>query len=346
MGNMLWRITLDTNPEDCNLNCLMCEENSEYSAFKENLYKSTGKKHRRMPLSWIEPIIQQAAEMGVREIIPTTMGDPLVSPHFERIVASAKENGLKLNVTHNGTFPGKGAKEWAEIITPVTSDIKISWNGATRETAESIMKGIDYTQAMKNLKTLLKERDKTKAKTGHYCSISLQLTFMTINLAEIPEIIRLAGTMGVDRVKGHHLWTHFEEIEQLAMTNSQTKINDWNRCLEAIKDVITDLESQNIKAPSLEGFFPICPDSEEKVPTSYDCPFLGKELWISATGQYAPCCAPDEQRKTLGSFGQFPETTLSEVMQSSAYLWLQQHYKEIDLCQHCKMRKPQHNETN
>jgi hypothetical protein len=40
----LWRITLDTNPEDCNLKCIMCEEHSPYSDFIPNLYKETGVK--------------------------------------------------------------------------------------------------------------------------------------------------------------------------------------------------------------------------------------------------------------------------------------------------------------
>jgi glycosyltransferase involved in cell wall biosynthesis len=42
----LWRVTLDTNPEDCNLSCTMCEEHSPFSTYiKEKL----NGKHRRMP---------------------------------------------------------------------------------------------------------------------------------------------------------------------------------------------------------------------------------------------------------------------------------------------------------
>ena len=34
-----WRVTIDTNPEDCNLKCIMCEEHSPYSNFMDTLYK-------------------------------------------------------------------------------------------------------------------------------------------------------------------------------------------------------------------------------------------------------------------------------------------------------------------
>lgn len=30
-----WRITFDTNPDDCNLSCIMCEEHSIYSKSQE-----------------------------------------------------------------------------------------------------------------------------------------------------------------------------------------------------------------------------------------------------------------------------------------------------------------------
>jgi len=28
LNQELWRVTIDTNPEDCNLKCIMCEEHS------------------------------------------------------------------------------------------------------------------------------------------------------------------------------------------------------------------------------------------------------------------------------------------------------------------------------
>lgn len=339
MKNTLWRITLDTNPEECNLQCIMCEENSEYSRFKETLFRKTGIRKRVMPSEWIEPLIREASEAGVREIIPTTMGDPLVSKNFEIIAGCVKKYGLKLNVTHNGSFPRKGVIYWANLICPITSDIKISWNGAKAETAEHVMKGIDFEKAKENLRLFLSERDRIFREQGHYCSVSLQLTFMTLNLHEIPSIIEFAASIGIDRVKGHHLWTHFPEIEAYALTNSPEKIDQWNSMVNTINENLDHLTSRYGKTPKLEGFFIIRNDEQEGVPESYHCPFLGKELWISAEGNYAPCCAPDELRKSLGDFGRFPDKSLHEVLQTNEYQWLLHNYKTLTLCKHCKMRK-------
>jgi MoaA/NifB/PqqE/SkfB family radical SAM enzyme len=50
-------------------------------------------------------------------------------------------------------------------------------------------------------------------KTGYFCRVTLQLTFMQNNMHELADIVKLAASVGVDRVKGHQLWAHFEEIK-------------------------------------------------------------------------------------------------------------------------------------
>ena len=79
------------------------------------------------------------------------------------------------------------------------------------------------------------------------------------------------------------------------------------------------------------------------------CPFLGKEAWVNHSGRFDPCCAPDEQRKSLGSLGtihlrslgaEMSNTSLVTVWQSAQYRDLVQRYSHFSLCQGCTMRKP------
>ena len=53
------------------------------------------------------------------------------------------------------TFPRLGARVWAERIVPVASDVKISWNGATKETQESIMLGSNWEMVLDNVKNFI-----------------------------------------------------------------------------------------------------------------------------------------------------------------------------------------------
>jgi len=343
MKNKLWRITLDTNPEDCNLHCIMCEENSEYSDFKRKLFEKTGTKRRLMPTEWIKPILTEAKALGINEIIPTTMGDPLVSEHFEMIAKEAKKLNLKLNVTHNGTFPRKSVKEWANIIIPITSDIKISWNGATKHTAEKIMKGINFQKNLENLKQFVQYRNEYFEETGCYCRVTLQLTFLQQNMHELNEIIKLASEIGIDRIKGHHLWAHFKEIENLSFEYSIESKQKWNEIVKAAFETVEKFRKPGGEKIILENFYSFenktFKVSENLEGLKGECPFLEKELWISATGKISPCCAPDEQRDSLGDFGNYPETKLSEVIKSDIYQNLVKNYKNFELCKTCKMRR-------
>lgn len=340
MKSKIWRITLDTNPEDCNLNCIMCEEHSEFSNFKKDLFEKTGIKHRRMSEETIVKAIKEAAQLGVTEIIPTTMGDPLVSNSLITIIEQCKLRNIKLNITHNGTFPGKTVREWAELLVPITSDIKISWNGATKETAESIMKGLDYNKAVSDLKEFINYRDYWHETNGHYCSVSLQLTFLRNNMSEIEDIIKFSSEIGVDRIKGHHLWVHFTQIKNLSFNSNDETRKEWNDIVARVNKYIANQNDASLKKIKFENFIPFDEMQHNIIPENYHCPFLGKELWVSATGNVSPCCAPDNLRQSLGDFGNINSNSLTEIINSDIYQDLLSTYKEKTLCKSCTMRKP------
>lgn len=341
--NKLWRITLDTNPEDCNFKCIMCEEHSEFSNFKAKLLEKTGIKRRIMPKEWLSQIFQEAKTLGISEIIPSTMGEPLLYEHFEMFISLARKNNIKLNLTTNGSFPKKTMPEWCKLLIPNCSDIKISLNGATKETSEQIMKGSNFEKQISNIKELVTFRNKFYAETNQYCSITLQLTFMQNNMHQIEKIIQLASELNIDRVKGHHLWTHFKEIEQFSFENSYETKKQWNEYVKKAYKTVEILKRTNKKHLKLENFQSFDLNSPKKnqysVPAETNCPFLGKELWISATGKISPCCAPDELRNSLGNFGFYPKTKLSEVLNSENYKDLMENYKSKSVCKLCKMRR-------
>ncbi|HVW99621.1 MAG TPA: radical SAM protein, partial [Candidatus Babeliaceae bacterium] len=145
-----WRITFDTNPDDCNLHCIMCEEHSIYSCCQTKR-KEAGLPRRRMDIQLIRKILEESKGSPLREIIPSTMGEPLLFRHFEEIIQLCHEYGVKLNLTTNGTFPRLGATEWAKKIVPIGSDVKISWNGATKQTSELIMIGSNFEKRVQNV---------------------------------------------------------------------------------------------------------------------------------------------------------------------------------------------------
>ena len=334
-----WRITFDTNPDTCNLRCVMCEEHSPHSPL-QTLRREAGRPRRLMPVQLIRQVVAEAAAGGLREIIPSTMGEPLLYEHFEDILVLCRQYGVRLNLTTNGTFPRLGARAWAERIAPVASDVKISWNGATRATQEAIMSGADWETMLDNVRTFVAVRNAHAAGGGNRCGVTFQLTFLEANVGELADIVRLAAALGVDRVKGHHLWAHFREIEGQSMRRHPEAIRRWNEAVSAARRAAAELPLRNGRHVLLDNIFPLETEATDDIAPGGPCPFLGQEAWVSAEGHFGPCCAPDAQRRTLGDFGNLHERGIMDIWNSGPYRHLVATYRNRTLCIGCNMRRP------
>jgi MoaA/NifB/PqqE/SkfB family radical SAM enzyme len=294
-----------------------------------------------MDIALLQRVLEEAQGTPLREIIPSTMGEPLIYRHFDEILDLCQRYGVKLNLTTNGTFPGRGAQAWAEQIVPVGSDVKISWNGARKETQEAIMLGSRWERVLENVRIFLQVRDTHASNGGNRCRVTFQMTFLETNVGELAEIVQLAASLGIDRVKGHHLWAHFREIEPLSMRRSPEAIARWNAAVQAAEEVADRYRLPNGEQVLLENIFPLAPEAEAELVPGAVCPFLGREAWVSALGRFDPCCAPDALRRSLGDFGNLQEKSLTEIWLSPAYQQLQATYIEQPLCTGCNMRRPE-----
>ncbi len=334
-----WRITFDTNPDDCNLHCIMCEDHSPYSATQSERI-SAGRPKRRMDIDLIRQVLAESKGTPLREIIPSTMGEPLLYRDFDEILDLCAQYGVMLNLTTNGTFPRRGARAWAERIVPVTSDVKISWNGSTKDTQEQVMLGTKWESVLENVRTFISVRDEYAARGGNRCRVTFQLTFMEVNYAELPDVVELAAQLGVDRVKGHHLWVNFSQIKDLSLRRSTDAVERWNATVDAALQAVETHRLPDGSRVLLDNIFKLDPEDKGDITPGAMCPFLGQEAWVASDGRFNPCCAPDVLRRTLGEFGNVNNASLYDIWQSRAYRELQSSYLEKPLCQGCNMRRP------
>jgi len=316
----------------------MCEEHSIYSKSQAER-KAAGNRRRRMDIDTIRKVVEECAPKGLKEIIPSTMGEPLMYKHFPEIIEICKTNNIKLNLTTNGTFIGRGVHEWGHMILPVASDVKISWNGATREMTEYVMRGSRFDKQLANLKEFLKIRDEVASAQGNRATVTLQLTFMQVNLKEIPKVVDLAISLGVDRVKGHHLWAHFAEIKDQNMRRDEASIKQWNEIVRECEEVAKTKPLPNGKLIILDNIFALDLNAIKEIHPEACCPFLGKEAWVNHAGRFDPCCAPDQERISLGEFGNVQDQGLLKIWEGSYYNGLVANYHTKDLCKGCNMRR-------
>ena len=50
-------------------------------------------------------------------------------------------------------------------------------------------------------------------------------------------MVKLAAGLGVDRVKGHHLWVHSRQMRQQSMRRDRDAIRRWNEVVDAAHQV-------------------------------------------------------------------------------------------------------------
>ncbi|MHA1249352.1 MAG: radical SAM/SPASM domain-containing protein [Candidatus Helarchaeota archaeon] len=329
-----WRITFDTNPDDCNLHCIMCELHSPFNNKKHNL-------KRRMPFWIIEKVINETAPLGLKEIIPSTMGEPLLYPDFIKIIDLVKNYNLKLNLTTNGTFPRLGVEKWANLILPIASDIKISINGSNKKIDEEIMQGIKFEKHLANIKKLIEIRNNLFGNKNGTPTITFQVTFMKKNLENLPELLKLAINLGADRFKGHHLWITWPQLQCESLRNDSESITQWNKMVDTLVNIAENWHLKNGKKIVLANVYKIDQDTTNSSNQSdWICPFLGREAWIAWDGTFNVCCSPDNLRKKFGFFGNVKSKNFIDLWNSEQYNSLIKNWGNHEVCKACNMKRP------
>ena len=306
----------------------MCDTHSIYNRNKVN-------RNRIMPFEIIENVVRSTHHY-LKEIIPSTMGEPLLYPYFKNIVDIAKKYGIKINLTTNGTFPILGVEKWGKLILPVASDVKISINGATKETAESIMVGIDLEKQIENIEKFVELRNEIRAEKINNPTVTFQITFMERNLEELPELVKMAIDVGIDRVKGHHLWITWPELEEESLKRNKDSIRRWNIMVDKLHEIKKSYNSEII----LDNIHKLPENPHSPVPEDWVCPFLGRETWIAWDGTFNVCCAPDKLRRTFGYFGNVRDSDFMNLWNSEKYNSLIENWGNNEVCRRCNMRRP------
>jgi MoaA/NifB/PqqE/SkfB family radical SAM enzyme len=134
------------------------------------------------------------------------MGEPLLYSHFDELLELCKLLEIPLNLTMNGTFPGKWGSDAAmELLLRSCSDIKVSYLASEQ---------FDGWKA--NVEKLVRVRDKLRGNAdcamgadadcvgtakSRVATVSLQVTLHKKNLQDVPELVEWASAIGIDRIK-------------------------------------------------------------------------------------------------------------------------------------------------
>jgi MoaA/NifB/PqqE/SkfB family radical SAM enzyme len=282
-------------------------------------------------------VVEERRGSALREVIPSTLGEPLLWHGLDALLAACARQGLFVNVTTNGTFPARGAEGWAEAILPVASDVKISWNGATARTAETIMPGLSFDAAVDGVRRFAAARERLAPRLPRRPTLSFQVTAQEANVAELPAIVRLAARLGVDRVKVNQLQPWFPHLAGRSLRRSAAAIDRWNA---AVRDARGAAEEERLPSGArivLQNVAPLARDPEEPAPRG-PCPFAGREAWIRWDGQLAPCPHPAAAEGELGALGSVAERPLGALWAARAFRDFLAKVPDHAVCRTCRFR--------
>lgn len=137
--------------DDCNLECVMCPYQSK-------------KTSRHMDINLFKNVVDQCAELGAQSIALSKGGEPLMHENFKeclKYVCHVRDHSsLKyVGLVTNGMLFDKSISKLA--VSLKLNSVCFSLEGFQEET-EAIRKGADYNLIIRNIKTLLSERNNKK----------------------------------------------------------------------------------------------------------------------------------------------------------------------------------------
>ena len=249
-----------------------------------------------MPFATVRAAIENALKEGLREVIPSTMGEPLLYSHFAELLELCEASGVPLNLTTNGSFPGEwGTDGGMRRLLRACSDIKVSCMGFDEDVFSEMMPSGDFSQWKSNVERLvsLARAERAAAGADPVSTISLQVTLhkkFAPDAGAVHSILHWTQSIGIDRIKWNpavFLSSAPDElVRQYALEPDE---------IQALKSQLVQFaKSCKVRCEGSLFFEPSLAAQEPCVEGSISCPF-DDELWVLPDGNVQHCPNPERR---------------------------------------------------
>lgn len=137
--------------------------------------------------------LQEMARFGVKSVMFAGEGEPLLHPGLSEMVAVAKESGLDVSITTNGSL---GTVEHWQRIIPRLSWLRFSVDAGSPEVYGTVhgVGAAAFERTVESIRQALAVRDATQSD----CTIGVQFLLIRDTLHDIEAAIGLFNSLGVD----------------------------------------------------------------------------------------------------------------------------------------------------
>ncbi|MBD3309188.1 radical SAM protein [candidate division KSB3 bacterium] len=299
----------------CNLRCKMCYFSME---------KVKQQPRTEMPVQLFRKIARQVFPVA-RQLIISAGAEPLYAKDFPKMLEIVAD----YDIPHTAFFTNGTLLNEQNITTIIASGISlitISFDGATAHTYEAIRRGAKFDRVINNIRLLQHIKRQMASSTP---ALHFGVVLMQTNIAELPDLLRLAKDLGIERVTASHLVPYSElgtKTESLRETPDLA-----NTYLDNARQVAQEIGIAFDAPPNFtqEPPQPIPPESHQSPPT---CHWPWDEILIRPDGSVNPCCYWYENM----SMGNFSTQSFKQIWHGNAYQTLRHELTTHSLREMCR----------
>ncbi len=314
-------LTIETTMA-CSLRCVMCQVYRSPAAMRQGLVGN--------PVMSVDLFERLAFEAfpAAKAMTPTVMGEPLQTPFLPKMLELLSTYAVRMNIVTSGMLL---TREMSRRLLPHLGKIKVSFDGATKVTFESIRCGSKFETVVENIRNFDAER--RKLGLSERPTLCLQVTLTRMNIEELPRIVDIASELGVDEVVGLHVYVFDKDFEPQSLLHHR-ELSD-----RMVAEATKRARDLGIRSHFPSPYFAKNQASAKAIPTLHEsslCKFLWREVWVSHTGDVTPCCVPD--RPVMGNLR---TASLAEVWNGEMYQEMRRTVGSeapFACCRHCSLR--------
>jgi MoaA/NifB/PqqE/SkfB family radical SAM enzyme len=266
---------------ECNLRCTMCPINYRTD-------EPLSGRHKFMDFDLFCRIVDQFTNMKTLHL--QGLGEPMLHPHFFDMVTYAVNKGIR--VTTNTNLTTLNAKRALLAVTTGLDTLHFSIDGTTAETYERIRVNARFDKVIANLENLVATKQRRGSALPH---LHMVMVIMKQNLAELPDLVRVAKQYGAEEVFAQQLSHDFGDP---AFHASFQPLNDYVKEQSLLYEDPQRIQHYFSQARALAkelGVVLRLPRPQPKphpagMPGRERCDWPWSSAYISFQGYAMPCC--------------------------------------------------------
>ncbi len=253
----------------------------------------------------------------LRQVKLQGMGEPLLNRHLIEMLEEGEDGGAVSIVTNGSVYTENIAQRLSSLR---GTTIIISMDGATAETFEAIRVNGNFQKVVANVADMVRRRGRSL-----WPGIELRSVVTLRNAHELPDLVRLAKRIGVDKLTATTLLTDWgkEDMEvsiaPIDVSREDPRVDQYIR------------ESREVAA---EIGMPLSVEHGQRYSRANRCPWPWQSSYIAANGDVVPCCQIADS--SVVKMGNVFDEPFANIWNNGKYRELRQRIAGNDIPHYCR----------